>query len=529
MQLNNLTLIFLLFLFIIRKINSFKCSKKEVRNSGIIDVINKRRMDNEENQTNSSEFQNLIISYDYTTFDNYTDIDDTIKKNIKQLLEDISDIYKKLLQVKIQDNLMISIEGLNELIQSRCNINNTSIEEVHENITKNNQIVIFPYFDEFEDENILIDGEYCLITRDLYPKGGVLKINKNINFNKTNSKIYFKKKIFHEITHILLFEPNIMKGLKLVKNNKVISENVKEVSRHYFNCLSFLDKKNYGIPLEEDGYHWDSRYMLGDYMISFDYYDIVISDITLALFDDSGLYNVDHLYGNFNFGKNKTCSFFEKNCIEDNKLLFDDFCNINDEPKCSQSRQSKGYCYLEKNNNNINISKYEGLGDIQFCPISDEFKYNDTSEEENNYYFSTNCKYGINNELNYGEKFGNNSFCFISTLYNITENNSAKKAICYEVQCDSVNKIINVNVENNIITCPINGGNISSNITGLNGYLICPKYNDICFNYTNKTCNDMFDCINDEFKRDYIYDDNDFGSFLFYQYIYIILLFFIIL
>ena len=39
--------------------------------------------------------------------------------------------------------------------------------------------------------------------------------------------------------------------------------------------------------------------MLGDYMISFDYYDKTLSDLTLVLFDDSGLYNVKNLYGKY--------------------------------------------------------------------------------------------------------------------------------------------------------------------------------------------------------------------------------------
>ena len=41
------------------------------------------------------------------------------------------------------------------------------------------------------------------------------------------------------------------------------------------------------------GSHWESRYMLGDYMISTEYMDNVISDITLALFEDSKIYKVN--------------------------------------------------------------------------------------------------------------------------------------------------------------------------------------------------------------------------------------------
>ena len=51
--------------------------------------------------------------------------------------------------------------------------------------------------------------------------------------------------------------------------------------------------------------------MLSDYIIYTDYLDLVISDITLALFEDSGFYKVNYYSGGlFKFGKNKGCSFF---------------------------------------------------------------------------------------------------------------------------------------------------------------------------------------------------------------------------
>ena len=37
--------------------------------------------------------------------------------------------------------------------------------------------------------------------------------------------------------------------------------------------------------------------MLGDYMISSDYIEIIISDITLAYFEDTGFYKVNYYTG----------------------------------------------------------------------------------------------------------------------------------------------------------------------------------------------------------------------------------------
>ena len=63
------------------------------------------------------------------------------------------------------------------------------------------------------------------------------------------------------------------------KHKVINSEKVLKKAREHYNCEE-ID----GIPLEDlggeeiAGYHWDPRYMLGDYMISINYIDFVISD-----------------------------------------------------------------------------------------------------------------------------------------------------------------------------------------------------------------------------------------------------------
>ena len=50
--------------------------------------------------------------------------------------------------------------------------------------------------------------------------------------------------------------------------------------------------------------------MLGDYMIATIYNDFAMSDINLALFEDTGFYKVGYYSrGLFKFGKNKGCFF----------------------------------------------------------------------------------------------------------------------------------------------------------------------------------------------------------------------------
>ena len=532
MQLKNIILInVILTLIEIKEIKSFKCGSKYLNiTPGILDTeskIKKRRIEGKEEEE-EEEYEKLIIGYDYYHFNTYGDVDEETKNKTKQLLEEVSALFSNLLQVK-KFKANIKEKSLKELINARCKINETS-ENIFD-LIMTNSMTIFPIFKKFhESEEISMIGKYCLITRDMIPKGGILYINKNINFTEDNSYLYYKHILFHEITHILIFEPNLLDGLGMLKDNKVISERVRKLAELHFNCHEFLNNQDFGVPLEEDGLHWDARYMLGDYMISFDYYDKVISDITFALFDDSGIYNVDNLYGKyFNFGKNKTCSFFNKKCIENGKSNFEEFCTVNNEPKCSQSRLSKGVCKIKNYEENIssefqyfNNTHSGGLEETSYCPISEPNKQN--------FYFSTNCKFdNINPNSIYGEKFGKKSFCFISSLASKTSETANKDdAICYEVECHNITKSIIVIVNDTRINCSMDG-EIVTNPQGLKGKLSCPKYDEICESKNTEICTDVFDCMNENFAREYIYDDFDFSHFLNYKFLFFVILFIIII
>ena len=65
--------------------------------------------------------------------------------------------------------------------------------------------------------------------------------------------------------------------------------------------------------------------MLGKYMISPFYTEVVIGDITLALFEDTKFYKINYYRsGFFRFGKNEDVLFLKKNVYMKNvtKLYF---------------------------------------------------------------------------------------------------------------------------------------------------------------------------------------------------------------
>ena len=170
--------------------------------------------------------------------------------------------------------------------------------------------------------NVLAAAAFCLVSSERKrPIAGVLYINPNLSFDRKNTDIYMKRILLHEITHILVFHPELLKSLGLIKKindvSYITAPKALSKARQHFNCASLT-----GIQLENQGSegsvgsHWEARYMLGDTMISTNYIEQAMSDITLALFEDSGFYKVNYYSGGlFKFGKNKGCKFFNRKCL----------------------------------------------------------------------------------------------------------------------------------------------------------------------------------------------------------------------
>ena len=111
------------------------------------------------------------------------------------------------------------------------------------------------------------------------------------------------------------------------------SAKVLEIARKYYNCPD-LD----GVELEEfggegtAGSHWEARILLGDLMNGFAYTEeMVISEFTLALLEDTGYYKANYYTGGLmRFGKNRGCDFVKKQCVNKithkiNPLFYNEF------------------------------------------------------------------------------------------------------------------------------------------------------------------------------------------------------------
>ena len=376
------------------------------------------------------------------------------------------------------------------------------------------------------------------------PFTGLVNINYNIDYSREKSEEYFQSIMIHEFTHILgflkeffqyifhnIFYKNDAYGITraYINSNKVL-----EVARKYFDCpdLSGVALEEYG-GVGTFGSHWDSRILYGEYMNAATHQiELVISEFTLALLEDTGTYKANYYTGGLmRLGKHKGCSFIMGDCINRtthllNPLFENEFfdsisylSNTYFDPSCSSGRQSRTVFYFSNYVNDLPeayryFGKYNqgGYKYADYCPVAEA----DFLNEDYSSYFSFQCsekgngKYGEfisykkgstsfskrNEELNsiFGEVISNKSFCFLSSLIkNGTEDieifSRIPRAICYELFCSE--KSLTVQIHDDYVICPRAGGKIE--LEGYEGYFLCPDYNLMCSGTV--ICNDMFDCV----------------------------------
>jgi hypothetical protein len=74
--------------------------------------------------------------------------------------------------------------------------------------------------------------------------------------------------------------------------------------------------------------------------------DVVYSDLSLALFKDSGWYEVDYNYGDDPiWGKNRGCNMFDEKCVQNGVAQSPEFCDdLTGAETCSYNRINKAKC-----------------------------------------------------------------------------------------------------------------------------------------------------------------------------------------
>eukprot|EP00026_Physarum_polycephalum_P005243 Phypoly_transcript_05274.p1 GENE.Phypoly_transcript_05274~~Phypoly_transcript_05274.p1 ORF type:complete len:560 (+),score=50.63 Phypoly_transcript_05274:285-1964(+) len=304
-------------------------------------------------------------------------------------------------------------------------------------------------------------------------------------------KHYIYKVLLHELTHVLGFnsykfpfyiDPSgkpyasvtktfLINGKKITK---IITPRVVAAAKEHFGCPD-ID----GVPLEDGGdlstsdSHWEKRIFRNEYMTGSSDHTMIISKITLALFEDMGWYRVDYERAeSFEWGSGMGCSFVNGRCSgwEDREGYF---CTVPGAQSCTSDRTAMGYCNLIRHRSMLpDTSRYfpdpyfggsDELSD--FCPYVAAFA-------------NGVCTDSSNQPANpvFGEHFGESSKCFESSL--VKDGFWAKRdshPMCYDYRCvgSLQEPKLEVQVGSAWHACPFSGQ--LENVPGFTGYLLCPN------------------------------------------------------
>ena len=416
-------------------------NQKENSSNKIKDKNNKRKIDD-------SEYHPINILIDESLIDS---TQRKFPKNFHYALTNITEIFKDLIYVKDDLNgqkINLDLKKYSDLIEDidKINPNITSGSEVYDAVIIINSIWDVPDRVEilerssFNNRPILGFIELPMDTlsdKDL--RENIINliyylmhyIIRFLGFSYENFK-YFNNSNIDEV-YKTSYEQRMNLNTNYIKTPKVL-----EIARKYFDCSNIT-----GIPLENQNENktalWDARYLLGDLMSSYSinqnyFVDLVISEFTLALLEDSGWYLIYYYTGGLmRFGKHKGCGFINEICSPKfNNEFCDNVDNVDQSyyGSCSSGRQSLTYCSYNSYNYWGTIeyfNSYNGKGEKEtdYCIINNAIDYELTSDinvgnckyEKNDNYYGSQLEYNKQHRRfiieNLKEKFSDNSYCIL--------------------------------------------------------------------------------------------------------------------
>jgi hypothetical protein len=459
-------------------------------------------------------FQPLRIYIDYTHLNNQLSTS-TINSNqfslVKTIMENSVVVYEELLLVS-RSRKRLAIPECNNLDLDNNILDGSGVDA---------DVLMIPFVDTRAGSNVEASASYCIQeSMTGRPVAGSIGFGTIIDFSKANSKYYYTLLAIHEMNHILCFHMDLFEYYIDSRTGEpyrngvtqdilvngllktiVTTPKVVEMAKKHFNCENVV-----GVELEDQGgpgtagSHWEMRVMYGDYMIGQSIEEVVISEISLAMFEDSGWYKVNYYTGGLHrYGKDEGCRFLDSNCVIDGTTKFpEEFSTVMGQPMCFGGRSAKGVSSLVRYTRAIS-NEYQyfltdpakgGIENADFCPVA-------TSVMSKSVWYSNSCNLGSSAyPTGLGEMIGPDSYCFVSSLTKIGDATLSKyvdkaRTICHAIHCDTDTRTISVVVGEILIECPQAGGVVQ--VPGYKGILICPDYNKLCTK--SIACNNTLDCV----------------------------------
>jgi len=261
----------------------------------------------------------------------------------------------------------------------------------------------------------------------------------------------------HEMTHALVFSQRLFEKFRQPRNgplwgyknvvlqskgtggitvSKIITPQVVQQVKRHFNCFDWVDA---GLELENGdkgsasfSSHWEKRVVMNEYMSAISAYDPVYSALTLALFADSGWYEVTGFAQAqpLPWGYHEGCGMAKSRCSEWNDRYI---CTDSSQYGCTADFNVKGYC---------NVASYSSSIPAGFQYFQDPLLGGrDTYADYCPFYRGYNngdCR-GIGRTAtlvdsdNLMEEVGASSKCFQSSLRRSSSDSADLRPTCYKV------------------------------------------------------------------------------------------------
>ena len=496
-----------------------------------------------------SNYSPIRIYIDYTNFDqtssSYSNISNS-KTLIKEKLSRAAYLMEQIIKVqRFKSNLILT----EEMIQKH-NLNSYDTKLI---TGIPYDLIIFPKFKSYTYRTIYNSMKYInfhgypliIDSNTKRPITGIIDIYNLDYSNMGNLNTYLINSFIHQLIHIMVFDSKLINifpnynsppiGSKIDYTGYqyryfITSPKVFEYTKRHFNCsinVIGLQLDNSGFNYLNSGqiiYHWEPRFMTGDIMSPFPYEEESISEITLALFEDSNWYKVNYYTGGlFRYGKGETCWFINGFCITtsySNTSFPNHFCLNQNEQRCTAGRTQRGICrmfndemipsYFQYFQNDTTLG---GKNTAHYCPKTESEYLNNNVIHD---FYPGSCLNGIipSYSQNLAEVNSDHSFCAISNIIpNDPEyaNLNTRRAVCYPMFC--TNTTLTIQIGNIYMTCPKLGGVVRmSSDSGYIGAVECPDYNLICTG--SVMCNSIESCIE---KKSIVKD----SSFIYNNYTYV--------
>jgi hypothetical protein len=276
---------------------------------------------------------------------------------------------------------------------------------------------------------------------------------------------------------------------------KIITPAVVGAMRRQFDCNSLT-----GLEIEDGGgggtggSHWEKRVMYNDFMTGSATSPMVYSEMSLALFEDSGWYTPDYTQlQQLPYGYKKGCGFVDDRCSERDEAYF---CRTEGAVGCSADHLAKGYCTRTKFTASL-PSEFQYFGAdpmtggtdslMDYCPMVSPYSNGNC---QNLGATATNVRGG-------GQQLSESSRCFVKL---------SGAAGCWDIECtgSGAAQVLRVRFgvsecvtsPSSCRVCPPDGGTVTS---PFGEAIACPPTEEMCRSLTSmQTCPRTFAAGNNE-------------------------------